>query len=94
MAGGALGGVIGAALRVLPHFKEEWIQTPFYANFLRHSRITGNWEATAAEKVYRRMCRTTSSPCAPVRVFSLPRQSASVAASIFLHMAATTKFER
>jgi hypothetical protein len=31
MAGGALGGVIGAALRVLPHFKEEWIQTPFYA---------------------------------------------------------------
>ena len=32
MAGGALGGVIGAALRVLPHFKEEWIQTPFYKN--------------------------------------------------------------
>jgi hypothetical protein len=32
MAGGALGGVIGAALRVLPHFQEEWIQTPFYAN--------------------------------------------------------------
>jgi putative OPT family oligopeptide transporter len=32
MAGGALGGVIGAALRVLPHFKEEWIQTPFYHN--------------------------------------------------------------
>ncbi len=30
MAGGALGGVIGAALRVLPRFKEEWIQTPFY----------------------------------------------------------------
>src|SRR5208283_896502 len=32
MAGGALGGVIGAALRVLPRFQEEWIQTPFYAN--------------------------------------------------------------
>jgi putative OPT family oligopeptide transporter len=32
MAGGALGGVIGAALRVVPHFKEEWIQTPFYDN--------------------------------------------------------------
>jgi putative OPT family oligopeptide transporter len=32
MAGGALGGVIGAALRVLPHFNEEWIQTPFYDN--------------------------------------------------------------
>jgi len=34
MAGGALGGVIGAALRVLPRFKEEWIQTPFYENML------------------------------------------------------------
>jgi hypothetical protein len=32
MAGGALGGVIGAALRVLPSFHEEWIQTPFYGN--------------------------------------------------------------
>ncbi|HVP56260.1 MAG TPA: OPT/YSL family transporter, partial [Candidatus Eisenbacteria bacterium] len=32
MAGGALGGVIGAGLRVVPHFKEEWIQTPFYEN--------------------------------------------------------------
>ena len=32
LTGGALGGVIGAALRVLPHFKEEWIETPFYAN--------------------------------------------------------------
>lgn len=32
MAGGALGGVIGAALRVVPQFKEEWIQTPFYNN--------------------------------------------------------------
>jgi hypothetical protein len=31
-AGGALGGVIGAALRVLPHFKEEWIETPLYPN--------------------------------------------------------------
>jgi hypothetical protein len=26
--------VIGAALRVLPHFREEWIQTPFYDNAL------------------------------------------------------------
>lgn len=32
MAGGALGGVIGAALRVLPHFSEDWIRTPFYGN--------------------------------------------------------------
>ncbi len=32
MAGGALGGVFGAALRVLPNFREELIQTPFYNN--------------------------------------------------------------
>lgn len=32
MAGGALGGVLGAALRLLPSFREEWIQTPFYTN--------------------------------------------------------------
>lgn len=32
MAGGALGGVLGAALRLIPSFREEWIQTPFYAN--------------------------------------------------------------
>ncbi len=31
MAGGALGGVLGAALRLLPSFRESLIQTPFYA---------------------------------------------------------------
>jgi putative OPT family oligopeptide transporter len=30
MAGGALGGVLGAALRLLPQFHEDFIQTPFY----------------------------------------------------------------
>jgi len=30
MAGGALGGVFGAALRLLPKFKENWIHTPFF----------------------------------------------------------------
>jgi hypothetical protein len=30
MAGGALGGVIGAAMRLLPGFSEDWIRTPFY----------------------------------------------------------------
>jgi hypothetical protein len=32
MAGGALGGVLGAALRLLPNFSEDLIRTPFYAN--------------------------------------------------------------
>jgi putative OPT family oligopeptide transporter len=31
MAGGALGGVLGAALRLFPAFREDLIQTPFYS---------------------------------------------------------------
>jgi putative OPT family oligopeptide transporter len=31
MAGGALGGVIGAALRLFPSFREDLIKTPFYS---------------------------------------------------------------
>ncbi len=31
MAGGALGGVLGAVLRLLPSFHEDLIQTPFYS---------------------------------------------------------------
>ncbi|HBL15326.1 MAG: oligopeptide transporter, OPT family [Elusimicrobia bacterium GWA2_69_24] len=30
MAGGALGGVLGAALRLMPGFAEDWVRTPFY----------------------------------------------------------------
>jgi putative OPT family oligopeptide transporter len=30
MAGGALGGVLGAAMRLVPNFSEEWVRTPFY----------------------------------------------------------------
>jgi putative OPT family oligopeptide transporter len=32
MAGGALGGVLGAACRLIPGYKEEWIETPFYSH--------------------------------------------------------------
>jgi putative OPT family oligopeptide transporter len=32
MAGGALGGVLGAAMRLIPGFSEGWVTTPFYAN--------------------------------------------------------------
>ncbi len=32
MAGGALGGVLGAALRLFPWYREELIRTPFYAH--------------------------------------------------------------
>jgi len=30
MAGGALGGVIGAACRLIPGYKEEWVESPFF----------------------------------------------------------------
>jgi hypothetical protein len=32
MAGGALGGVFGAACRLIPGYTEDWIKTPFYGN--------------------------------------------------------------
>ena len=32
MAGGALGGVFGAALRLFPGYTEDWLKTPFYDN--------------------------------------------------------------
>jgi len=32
MAGGALGGVLGAALRLIPGYREDLIKTPFYSN--------------------------------------------------------------
>jgi putative OPT family oligopeptide transporter len=32
MAGGALGGVLGAACRLLPRFSEDWVRMPFYDN--------------------------------------------------------------
>ena len=31
MAGGALGGVFGAALRLFPWYREDLIKTPFYS---------------------------------------------------------------
>ncbi len=34
MAGGALGGVLGASMRLFPAFREDLITTPFYANDL------------------------------------------------------------
>ena len=32
MAGGALGGVFGAGLRLIDSFREDWVKTPFYDN--------------------------------------------------------------
>jgi putative OPT family oligopeptide transporter len=32
MAGGALGGVLGAGMRLIPGYSESWVQTPFFDN--------------------------------------------------------------
>ena len=39
MAGGALGGVLGAAFRLFPGFTEDWIKTPFYGNECLANRL-------------------------------------------------------
>jgi hypothetical protein len=31
MAGGALGGVLGAAMRLVPDYREDLVKTPFYS---------------------------------------------------------------
>jgi len=41
MAGGALGGVFGAACRLIPGYTEAWIHTPFYANDLVSQCVSG-----------------------------------------------------
>ena len=40
MAGGAIGGVLGAALRLIPSFREDWIKLPFYSNDLISQSIS------------------------------------------------------
>ncbi len=40
MAGGALGGVFGAALRLWPNYREDLIQTPFYNNQLMSQSVS------------------------------------------------------
>ena len=41
MAGGALGGVFGAACRLIPGYTEAWIHTPFYGNELVSQCLSG-----------------------------------------------------
>jgi putative OPT family oligopeptide transporter len=41
MAGGALGGVFGAACRLIPGYTEAWIHTPFYGNEMISQCLSG-----------------------------------------------------
>jgi len=61
MAGGALGGVLGAAMRLIPGFSEGWVTTPFYGNEPVSQTVSAAmfvglcgyvwWSATRKEKV-------------------------------------------
>jgi putative OPT family oligopeptide transporter len=41
MAGGALGGVFGAAFRLIPGYNEDWIRLPFYGNEAISQSVSG-----------------------------------------------------
>jgi putative OPT family oligopeptide transporter len=41
MAGGALGGVLGAAFRLVPGYREDLIKTPFYSNNALSQTVSG-----------------------------------------------------
>jgi putative OPT family oligopeptide transporter len=57
MAGGALGGVIGAAFRLIPSYKEEWVQTPFYANDAISQTVSAVFFIALCVYVWRRSVR-------------------------------------
>jgi putative OPT family oligopeptide transporter len=40
MAGGALGGVFGAAGRLIPSFSEDWVRSPFYGNEMASQSVS------------------------------------------------------
>jgi len=54
MAGGALGGVFGAAGRLIPGYSEDWVRTPFYGHELTSQLISAVLFAGLCVYVWRR----------------------------------------
>lgn len=54
MAGGALGGVIGAAFRLIPGYTEEWVQTPFYSHNATSQTVSAVFFVALCAYVWRR----------------------------------------
>jgi hypothetical protein len=54
MAGGALGGVFGAAGRLIPRFSEDWVRTPFYGHEMTSQSISTVLFAGLCVYVWRR----------------------------------------
>jgi putative OPT family oligopeptide transporter len=58
MAGGALGGVLGAAFRLFPAFTEDWIKTPFYDNEVISQMVSTALFASLCVYLWRRSVRS------------------------------------
>jgi putative OPT family oligopeptide transporter len=54
MAGGALGGVFGAAGRLIPGYSEDWVRTPFYGHEIASQLISAILFAGLCVYVWRR----------------------------------------
>ena len=54
MAGGALGGVFGAAGRLIPGYSEDWVRTPFYGHEITSQSISAVFFAGLCVYVWRR----------------------------------------
>jgi len=54
MAGGALGGVFGAAGRLIPGYSEDWVRTPFYGHEIISQSISAILFAGLCVYVWRR----------------------------------------
>jgi hypothetical protein len=59
MAGGALGGVFGAACRLIPSFSEDWVHTPFYGNEMVSQSVSALFFLGLCAYVWRRSLRHT-----------------------------------
>jgi hypothetical protein len=59
MAGGALGGVFGAACRLIPGFSEDWLRTPFYGGAAASQCVSAALFAMLCVYVWRRSSRRT-----------------------------------
>jgi putative OPT family oligopeptide transporter len=57
MAGGALGGVFGAAGRLIPGYSEDWVRTPFYGHEIASQSISAVLFAGLCVYVWRRSVR-------------------------------------
>jgi putative OPT family oligopeptide transporter len=54
MAGGALGGVFGAAGRLIPGYREDWVRTPFYGHEITSQLVSAGLFASLCVYVWRR----------------------------------------